>query len=383
MNLTTLAMPATSTDLINKYMRLINLTFSCTGALTNFILLIILLLLGRHQCTTYFLLIIMTVCDFLYCVVYTSIVLTIEYYLNIINHQILCPLSFFLTPFTFTGSTLLLFICLLHFITNYIRRYDTILGQISGRLSVVFIFAFIIIRSVLGSTSIELLPDPTMSHILHCTIDMNAPEIVIKVQNINHIFSEVTDMLVYIGWIIIILIYFISSIQWQTSSKKSRITTHRKSNPFVSLFVVKKNREVNHERLTNKQRHNDVSLIILSIGLLSIILYSPVMTNKFTTMNLIYLGKTFLTDRQIIVLQILQQTTHLFCLTIRFIPYFIFDKRICSFLHEMIGMKIPRKQSLNRKEKRLQKYICHCQCSRRQESIELNDNQSEHQTLQI
>jgi hypothetical protein len=217
---------------------------------------------------------------------------------------------------------------------------------------------------------------------------MNVPEIVIKVQNVNHIFSEVTDILVYIGWIIIILIYFISSIQWQTSSKKSRMRTNRKSNPFVSLFIVKKTREenfvgINHERLTNKQRHNDVSLIILSIGLLSIILYFPVMTNKFTTMNLTYLGKTFLTDRQIIVLQILQQTTHLFCLTIRFIPYFIFDKRICSFLHEMIGMKILKKQSPMRKEKRLQKYICHCQCSRRQESIELNDNQSEHQTLQI
>jgi hypothetical protein len=371
MNFTTVSIPIMNADLFNKYMRLINLILSCTGVLSNFILLIILLSLGRHQCTTYFILILMAVCDFLYCTVYTSILLTIDYYLNVINHQIICPLSFFLTPFTFTGSTLLLFICLIHFITNYIRKYETILGQIGGRLSVVFVFAFIIIRSVLGSTSIELISDSSMPHIQHCTIDMNTPEIVTKIQTINHIFAEVTDMLVYIGWIIIILIYFISLIHYKRGKE-----TKRTSSLFVSFLNVKKPEQENcssihQKRLTNKQRHNDVSLIILSISLISILFYLPVMTNKFTTMNLIYRGKTFLTDRQIFFLQIIQQTTHLFCLTIRFIPYFLFDKRIHLFLHQMIGMKIQKKKN-SKKGKYLQKWICHCQCSRQQQSIELN-----------
>jgi hypothetical protein len=348
----------TNMNLLNKNIRLINLAFSCTGILNNFILLIILFRLNRHQCTTYFILILMTICDFLYCTVYTSILLTIDYYLNIINHQILCPLSFFLTPFTFTGSTLLLFICLLHLITNYIRRYDTILGQIGGRLSVVFVFAFVIIRSVLGSTSIELITDSSMPHIQHCTIDMNTPDIVTKIQNINHIFAELTDILVYIGWIILLIIYLISLI----SCKKSNET-----NSFVSFLIERKN----HERLTNKQRHKNISFIILSITFISIIFYLPVMTNKFTTMNLTYLGRTFLNDQQIIFLQIIQQTTHLFCLTIRFLPYFIFDKQIRLVFHRMIGMKIQRKQS----SKRLQKYIFHCQCSRRQQSLEINQNE--------
>jgi len=378
MNATTLSMPLININLFNKYMRLTNLTFSCTGVLSNFILLIVLLRLKRQQCTTYFLLILMTICDFLYCTVYTSIVLTIDYYLNIINHQIICPLSFFLTPFTFTGSTLLLFICLLHFVTNYIRRYDTILGQIGGRLSIVFVFAFIIIRSVLGSTSIELISDSTMSNIQHCTIDMNTPDIVTTVQNINHIFAEVTDILVYIGWIILLFIYFISLIHCKNSTKNP--------NSFVGVLIVRKSRQTNfitttnQERLTNKQRHNDVSLIILSISILSIVFYLPVMINKFTTMNLIYRERSFLNEQQVFFLQVIQQTTHLFCLTIRFIPYFIFDKRIRIFFHRMIGMKIQRKKSSN-KGKRIQKYICNCQCSRRQDSLELN--QSEHKKVQV
>jgi len=354
----------TNTDSFDKNMRSINLALSCTGILTNFILLIILFRLNRHQCTTYFVLILMTICDFLYCTVYTSILLTIDSYLNIINHQILCPLSFFLTPFTFTGSTLLLLICLLHLITNYTRRYDTILGQIGGRLSVIFIFAFLIIRSVLGSTSIELISDSSMPHIQYCTIDMNTPDIVAKIQNINHIFAEVTDILVYIGWIIILLIYFISLIPCKNSRETDSI-----SSPFISFLIERKNQE----RLTNKQRHSDVSLIILSISIISILFYLPVMTNKFTTMNIIYLDKPFLNDEQTFLLQVIQQTTHLFCLTIRFLPYFIFDKKIRLFFHQMIGMKIQRKKS----SKRLQNYIFHCQCSRRQQSLELNQNEHE------
>jgi hypothetical protein len=315
----------------------------------------------------------MTVCDFLYCAVYTSILLTIDYYLNIINHQIICPLSFFLTPFAFTGSTLLLFICLLHFITKYKRKYDTILGQIGGRLSCVFVFAFIIIRSVLGSTSIELISDSTFSHIQHCTVDMNTPELVTKIQTINHIFAELTDILVYIGWVIILSIYFISLIP----HKKSNVP-NRKPSLFVSFFIVRKKEEetlVNQQRLTNKQRHQDVSLIILCISCLSILFYLPVMLNKFVTMNLIYRGKTFLSDRQIFFVQVIQQTTHLFCLTIRFIPYFIFDKRIHLFFHRMIGMKIQRKKSSKKRGKSLQKYICRCQCSRQQQTLELNENE--------
>lgn len=371
MNLTTLSVPLFNINLFDKYMRLINLTFSCTGVVSNFILLIILLKLKRHQCTTYFLLTLMTLCDFLYCTVYTSIILTIEQYLNLINYQIICPLSFFLTPFTFTGSTLLLFISLLHFTTNYKRRYDTVLGQIGGRLSVVFVFAFVIIRSVLSSTSIELISDPTTPHIQHCTVDMNTPEIVSKVQNINHIFAEVTDILVYLGWIVLLFIYLISLIR-----RKKSPETNSKSSSFVSFLIVKKDRNENlisasQERLTSKQRHNDISLIILLISLISIICYLPVMTNKFLTMNFIYHERSFLSAKQIVFIQVIQQTTHLFCLTIRFIPYFIFDKRIRLFFHQMIGMKIER-TTTSKKQKHLQKYICHCRCSRRQQSIELN-----------
>jgi hypothetical protein len=97
------------------------------------------------------------------------------------------------------------------------------------------------------------------------------------------------------------------------------------------------------------------------------------MTNKFTTMNIIHPGKTFLNDEQTFLLQVIQQTTHLFCLTIRFLPYFIFDKKIRLFFHRMIGMKIQRKKS----SKRLQNYIFRCQCSRRQQSLELNQNEHE------
>ncbi|CAF3109350.1 unnamed protein product [Rotaria socialis] len=374
LNETTLSMTIMNDESFNRNIRLTNLTLSSAGIVCNFILLIILLILDRHQCTTYFLLILMTICDFLYCTVYASILLTIENYFNIINHQILCPLSFFLTPFTFTGSTLLLFICLLHLITNYKRKYNTILGQIGGRLSVVFVFAFIIIRSVLGSTSIELMSDSIMPQIQHCTIDMNTPEIVTKVQNIVHIFAEVTDILVYIGWIAILFIYFMSLIKNKILKKQNGI--NQKSDRFVSFLSVRRKQEgnlnsTNEQRLTNKERHNNVSLIILLISLLSILFYLPVMINKFITMTLIYQGKTFLNDQQIYYLQVIQQTTHLFCLTIRFIPYGLFDKRIRSSIHHLIGMKI-QKIKLTKKTKYQQTYICHCQCSRRQQSLELN-----------
>lgn len=373
MNSTTSSVLLSPINIFDKKMRLINLIISCSGILCNLILLIIVFQRNLHQCTTYFVLLLMILFDLIYCIVYTSILLTIDEYINLINHQILCPLSFFLTPFTFTGSTLLLFICLLHLITNYNRRYDTILGQIGGRLSVVFVFAFIIIRSVLGSTSIELINDGRIENIQHCTIDMNTPSIVTKVQNINHIFAEVTDIILYIGWIILFIIYLISKI----SSKKSN-EINSKSSSFVSFLIIKKDREeailsLNKDRLRNKKRHKNVSLIILSISLLSIIFYFPVMLNKFVTMNLIYREKTFLNEEGIIFLQIIQQTTHLFCLTIRFIPYFLFDKRIQLFFHQIIGFKFQRKYIL-KKDKHLIKFICHCQCSRKQQSFQFNSN---------
>lgn len=346
------------TDSFNQTIRLINLILSSTGIVSNFILLIILFCLRRQQCTTYFILILMNICDFLYCLVYTSILLTIDSYLNLINHQILCPLSFFLTPFTFTGSTLLLFICLLHLITNYNRRYDTILGQIGGRLSVILVFAFVIVRSVLGSTSIELISDSSTPPIQHCTIDMNTPDIVTKIQTINHIFAEVTDILVYIGWIILVILYFFSFIP----RRKSPRTTVR--------FLMEKNKSssVNEDFLNNKHRHHDVSLIILSISIISIIFYLPVMTNKFLTMSMMYFPRTLLNDEQTFLLQVIQQTMHLFCLTIRFLPYLFFDQNIRALIHPIIGMRIQRKKFSDR----YHKYICSCRCSQRQRSLELN-----------
>ena len=345
----------------NQTIRLINLILSSTGIASNLILLIILFCLRRQRCTTYFILILMSLCDFLYCLVYTSILLTIDSYLNLINHQILCPLSFFLTPFTFTGSTLLLFICLLHLITNYIRRYDTILGQIGGRLSVIFVFAFVIVRSVLGSTSIELMTDLSTPHIQHCTVDMNTPEIVTKIQTINHIFAEVTDILVYIGWIILLCLYFFSSI----FRRKSPRTT-------VRFLTENKSPQENEDFPKNKQRHHDVSLIILSISIISIIFFFPVMINKFLTMSMMYFRRAFLNDSQIFILHVIQQTMHLFCLTIRFLPYIFFDRNIRALIHPLIGMKIQREKFSNR----YHKYICYCGCSqRRRRSFEFNQNE--------
>ena len=175
MNLTGQFIALMPEDSFGKYMRSLNSIFACAGVLSNAFLLIILFLIGRRQCATYFVLMIMTVCDFIYCINYTSMWLTNDYHLNIVNHQILCPLSFFLSPFSLTGSTLLLLISLLHLVTNYRRKYDTVLGQLGGRLSVVFVIAFIMIRSVLGSTSIALVTDPTQPSNLFCTIDMFVP----------------------------------------------------------------------------------------------------------------------------------------------------------------------------------------------------------------
>jgi hypothetical protein len=192
----------------------------------------------------------------------------------------------------------------------------------------------------------------------------------------------VTDILVYIGWIILLSLYLISLIPRKKSNKPNQ---NRKS--FVSFLIVKKNQQktivtTDQERITNKQRHNDVSLIILSISLISVLFYLPVMINKFLTMNIIHREKMFLNEQQIFYLQIIQQTSHLFCLTIRFIPYFIFDKRIRLFFHRMIGMKIQKRKKSSKKEIRLQKYIFHCQCSRQQESLELNQmNQNQHRQI--
>jgi len=399
-NTNTSTISMTNMDLFNKYMRYVNFILSCTGLGFNFLLIILLFLIGRRQCATYFLLLLMAICDFLYCTVYVSIMLTVDQYINIINHQILCPLSFFLTPFTFTGSTILLFICLLHFITNYERKYDTVLGQISGRLSVVFVLAFIIIRSVLSSTSVELMiPDPNLPDIKYCTIDMNTPPIVTTVQKVNHIFAEVTDILVYMGWIILLIISLISLI----CRKKSKFynPTHSNSSTMVkplslASLLFNNNNNINHEpitnielsdmlnltneinetMITNKQRHHNVSLIILSISLISIIFYLPIMINKYLTMFIVYRDQTLLTTHLTYFLQILQHTSHLFCLSIRFLPYFIFDERLHLFLKQMIGikcMKIERRKTLSRRRMK-HKYIWHCECHRREKISEFNDN---------
>ncbi|CAF0798674.1 unnamed protein product [Adineta steineri] len=404
MNITAIDTSSENYDSFIKYMRSINFILSCTGLLFNFFLIIILLLIGRRQCATYFLLILMTICDFLYCTVYVSIVLTVDQYINIINHEILCPLSFFLTPFTFTGSTLLLFICLIHFITNYVRRYDTVLGQIGGPLSVVFVLAFIIIRSVLGSTSVELIIlDPNVPKMRFCTIDMNTPPIVATVQHINHIFAEVTDILVYIGWIIVLIIYLINLI----CCKKSSFCTQTELNTSSSMpkplsftsLLVHNNNIINHEQntlsmtlelsdilnltneiiLTNKQRHHDVSLIIISTSIISVIFYLPIMISKYSTMYSVYREQTFLTDDQAFFLQILQHTAHLFCLSIKFLPYLIFDKRIHLFINQLIGikcMKIQRRKTLSRRRRYQikQKYIFHCQCYRRPQVLDFNNH---------
>jgi hypothetical protein len=405
MEINTTTILITNADLFDTYMRYINFILSCTGVGFNLLLIILFFFTGRRQCTTYFLLLLMSICDFLYCTVYLSIILTVDQYLNIINHQIICPLSFFLTPFTFTGSTLLLFICLLHFITNYVRKYDTIIGQIGGRLSVVFVLAFIIIRSVLSSTSIELVtPYPTMPQIKYCTIDMNTPPLVASVQKINHIFAEVTDILVYIGWIIIVLIYFISLIpcikHYLYNHTEPNLSPIDKPFSFASLLAVNNNNnprqhvvtmsidssDITNEPtiITNKERHNDISLIILSISFISIIFYLPIMISKYSTMYLVYRNKPLLIHEQTYFLQIIQHTAHLFCLSIRFLPYFIFDKRIHLFLRQMIGMKcmkIERRKTLSRRGKyRLKhKYIFHCQCHRRKQILEFNNNNLDEQ----
>ena len=403
MNTTIVPISIENDGLFNKYMRSINFILSCTGLLCNLLLITVLLVIGRRQCATYFLLLIMTICDFLYCAVYLSIALTVDQYLNIINHQIICPLSFFLTPFTFTGSTLLLFICLLHFITNYVRKYDTILGQIGGRLSVVFVLAFLIIRSVLGSTSIELIiPDPNLPHIKYCTIDMNTPTLVATVQKINHIFAEVTDILVYIGWMIILLIYISKLVccknLYSYDQSNSTLSSIVRPVSYASLLIM--NNNINHGQqmitttidspdilnITNKKRHNDVSLIIVLISLISILFYLPVMIIKYSTMYLVLFDKLLLKENQIIFLQVFQHTAHLFCLTIRFLPYFIFDKRIHLLIKQLIGMKcmnINRRKILSkrRKYKLKYKYSWHFQCHRQQQILEFNNNNDNEQNF--
>lgn len=351
-------------DSFDTILRFINLILSCTGVLSNMILFIFLYAVGRRHCATYFLLICMTSCDFIYCIVYMSIGLTIDRYLNIINHQILCPLSFFLSPFAFTGSTLLLLICQIHFVRKFERKYDTIIGQISGRLSVVFIFAFVIIRSVLGSTSIELISDSRTPPIQHCTIDMNTPVIVSQIQNINHIFAEVTDILVYFGWIILQSLILFSLFSCR---KYVRCLSLTKVKNIDHLSPRRANCSSN-ERIKNRQRHRDVSFIIISISILSIILYFPIMTNKLSTMEFLPRDQRLFNNDFILFLQNIQQALHLFCLSIRFIPYFLFDQRIRLFIYRRIGWKIQRKRfstsSINNNQiRRQQKYTFHCHCS--------------------
>ena len=372
MNASNLSSTLDNDDAFNMYMRSINLVLSCTGVLSNMILFIFLYFLGRRHCATYFLLTCMTMCDLLYCLVYMSIGLTIDRYLNIINHQILCPLSFFLSPFAFTGSTLLLLICQLHLVTQFERRYDTILGQISGRLSVVFIFAFVIIRSVLGSTSIELISDSRTPDVQHCLIDMNTPVIVSRIQTINHIFAEVTDLLVYLGWIVLLFISFISVTPcrkylrcFPSAVVKSVDFSASRTPPSSSL----------NERTKTRQRHRDISFIIICLSFLSIVLYLPIMSNKLSTMDLLRRGQTLLNNEFLLVLQDIQQALHLFCLSIRVVPYLIFEQRFRPFLRRMVGWKIHRKSSFTPSHRRLPKYIFRCHCSgqrHRPQSLELH-----------
>jgi hypothetical protein len=274
--------------------------------------------------------------------------------------------------------------------------------------------AFILIRSVLGSTSIELIiPDPSMPHLQFCTIDMNTPTIVATVQKINHIFAEVTDILVYLGWIVILIIYFITISPCKKSSSfygrernsssmvkplsfasillLNNINPHRRPSIDVINMELTDMSSITNETTittTNKQRHNDVSLIILIISLISIIFYLPIMIYKYSTIYFVYRDKALLTDQQTFFLQISQHTAHLFCLSIRFLPYFIFDKRIRLFIKEMIGikcMKIEKRRTLSRtgKYKVKHKYIWRCQCHRREQISELhNHNEGEEQNHQ-
>lgn len=397
MNFSNVTHTTFDTNSVQQTIRILNFILSCTGLGFNLLLLIILVSIGRRHCTTYFLLILMTICDFLYCALYVSISLTVDQYLNIINHEVICPLSFFLTPFGFTGSALLLFICLLHLATNYVRKYDTMLGQISGRLSVIFVLSFIIIRSVLSTTSVELVAlNPKMPHIKDCIIDMNPPELVKIFQKLNHVFSEVTDILIYIGWIIILLIYLIQYLPCGKFASCERHATNLlpvdKPHSFTSLVTLDTmNNKVPNETTTielfttgspvqeepticSKQKHNDVSSIIISIGFLSVVLYLPIIISKYSVMYIAYTEQTFLNDSQTQILQIIQQTTLLFCLSIRFLPYFIFDRRIRLLFSQMFGMKCmkmdKRKARLRQGRYKLRaKYRFHCQCYRRQEIL--------------
>ena len=407
MNASVSSTPVTNQDLFDKNMRLINFILSCTGVFCNFTLFITLLLIGRRQCTTYFLLLLMTACDFLYCADYVSIVLTVEHYMNVINYQILCPLSFFLTPFTFTGSTLLLLICLLHFITNFVRKYDTVLGQISGRLSVVFVLAFIIIRGVLHSTSVELIiVDSIVPHQRFCTIDMNIPAIVEAVQKFNHIFAEVTDILIYLGWIGIVMVYVIKSIRCRRSylcgENDRDLSSTAQPTSFASLYMTYNGSQYTHRRpsavalemdsmdlfstvndppvapVTNKQRHRNVSLIILSISCLSIVLYLPNIIYKYSIICSTYYQYAPFSENHTFVLRTLQQSAHLLCLSIRFLPYFVFEDRIHSLLTSMIGIRCMAMETTRTLSKRRRKhrskprYTWHCRCHRRQRMLSFN-----------
>ena len=372
-SLSTYSIPMDS--LSKTHMRLANFSLLCSAFVSNFLLSFVLLSVGRRQCSTYFLLFLMSICDCLYCAVHLSIFLTIDHYINIINHQILCPLSFFLTPFTFTGSTLFLLICLIHFITNYVRKYDTVLGQIGGRLSVVFVLAFVIIRSVLGSTSVELIIlDPHKPDSHYCTIDMNTTELVEAVQNITHIFSELTDILVYLAWMAVLLVYVINLMRCKQSyfyddMESTTQLAMAKPLSYASLLILYNNNNVDLAippntvtiasdgtttdalntavegtgiTVSNKRRHRDLSVIILCIACVSIVLYLPIMVGKYSTLYMAYCKRSLFDHAQMDLLQSIQHTAHSLCLSVRFIPYVLFDRRVHSFLHELVGMKCVR-----------------------------------------
>lgn len=342
-----------------KYMRSSHFVLLCMGSLFNLLLVKLLTRSRRRKCTTLLLLTLMALCDCVYCSVNLSIKLTIDQYINIINHQILCPLSFFLIPFTFTGSTLLLLICLIHLASNYIRKYDTISGQLCGPLSAVFILAFVLIRSVLGTTSVELLViDPKMSDLHYCTIDMNTTLIVNIMQDVVHVFADVTDIFIYLLWIIIALKFLVNVIRSKHSpseriSLSAATRTQMKRRAVIvydgdDLCQEKKTTTINipikmSTALTkntslNKYRHSTMSLIILSITICSTLLYLPIMIGKYSTLHLIFFEKPLFDSFQTNMLQTLQNTAHSLCLSIRFLPYILVNRRIRRFVVRICGI---------------------------------------------
>ena len=127
----------------------------------------------------------------------------------------------------------------------------------------------------------------------------------------------------------------------------------------------------------NKRKHRDASSIILCICLMSVVLYLPIMSHKLMAMDMHLRQRTFFSERQVAFIQDIQQAAHLLCLAIRFVPYLIFDKRIHSWIHRMMGVRIPRKTPRTAPRRHGHQYRCRCHCSRPQSSLELNSDPNE------